>query len=269
MYLILLHLLPASFYASLAALGYFAGDASHKGSRRGLALLLFAALTSHAFALGVMTLDEGEFRFGLSIALSLTLWLAMLVYSLESMVRPIKALLTYVAPIAAIFSVLPVLSPGYPHLIDAHNWAFRMHIVVAMLAYSLFTLAVFHALLMAAAERHLHGAVVSNMDNLPPLLTLEHILFRLISTAFLFLTLTVLSGVLFSEQIFGKPFALSHKAVFGLASWILFAILLLGRSLKGWRGKTATRWLLAGFVCLLLAYAGTRFVLEYLLHRSV
>jgi ABC-type uncharacterized transport system permease subunit len=269
MSLILLHLLPASFYVSLAAFGYFAHGASQERSRQILAFLLFAALTTHAFALASMTFGEGEFRFGLTIALSLTLWLAMLVYSVESLVRPLRALLIYVAPIAAIFSALPGLSPGYPHLIDAHNWAFRMHIVVAMLAYSLFTLAVFHALLMAAAERHLHGAQFRDTDNLPPLLTLEHLLFRLISTAFVFLTLTVLSGVLFSEQIFGKPFTFSHKAIFGLAAWTLFAILLLGRNLRGWRGKTAKRWLLAGFACLVLAYAGTRFVLEYVLHRSV
>ncbi|MEN3111613.1 inner membrane protein YpjD [Uliginosibacterium paludis] len=270
MSLILLHLLPATFYVALAVFSLPRTGARHSDGRHIAALLLFTALCSHAFALGEVMLGDGEFHFGLSIALSLTLWLAMLFYSLESLVRPIKPLLSVVSIASAVFVVLPILSPGHPHTLDAGNWAFRMHVVVAMLAYSLFTLAVFHALLIAAAERHLHGRTSVSIEHaLPPLLTLERLLFRLISTAFTFLTLTVASGVLFSEQIFGKPFTLTHKAVFGIASWLLFAILLAGRWHRGWRGKTATHWLLAGFACLLLAYAGSRFVLEYILNRSI
>lgn len=210
----------------------------------------------------------GGFRFGLFISLSLSLWLAMLIYSLESLITPLDQLLSYAAPVAALASLLPAFNPGHPQLIATESWAFRAHIVVAMLAYSLFTLAIFHALLLAAAERRIHGASLQEHDNLPPLLSLERLLFRLIGTAFVFLSLTVGSGLLFSEEIFGKPFGFSHKAVFGIAAWLLFAILLLGRRLRGWRGKRATHWLLAGFVCLLLAYAGTRFVLEVLLQRS-
>lgn len=265
---ILLHLLPASFYLALTVIGHL--PAMTQARTAGLTMpVLLGALLTHAFVLGNTMFGQGVFHFGLTIALSLTLWIAMLVYSLESMVRPLKQLLSYAAPVAMLFSALPGFSPGFPQTIDANNWAFRLHILVAMLAYSLFTLAVFHALLMAAAERHLHGASVSPAHSLPPLLTLERLLFRLIHTAFIFLTMTVMSGVLFSEQIFGKPFTFSHKAIFGIASWILFAILLLGRHYHGWRGKTATRWLLAGFACLVLAYAGTRFVIEYLLHRSI
>lgn len=265
---ILLHLLPASFYLALTLIGHL--PPARQARSLGLTMpLLLAALLSHAFVLGHTMFGQGGFQFGLTIALSLTLWIAMLVYSLESMMRPLKQLLTYAAPVAMLFSALPGFSPGFPQTIDIHNWAFRLHILVAMLAYSLFTLAVFHALLMTAAERHLHGGSVGAAPSLPPLLTLERLLFRLIHTAFVFLTLTVMSGVLFSEEIFGKPFTISHKAIFGLASWILFAILLLGRHYYGWRGKTATRLLLAGFACLVLAYAGTRFVIEYLLHRSI
>lgn len=269
MSLILLHLLPATFYVALAAFSLHRPAISSPNRRQLSALLLLCALSSHAFVLGQTMLDSGSIHFGLSIALSLTLWLAMVVYSLESVVRPIKPLLAVASLVAAAFSLLPALSPGRPHVLEAGNWAFRMHIVVAMLAYSLFTLAVFHSLLIAAAERHLHGAGAAGKEaSLPPLLTLERLLFRLIGIAFAFLTLTVASGVLFSEQIFGKPFSFTHKAVFGIAAWLLFATLLLGRRYRGWRGKTATHWLLTGFTFLLLAYAGSRFVLEYILHRS-
>ncbi|MDQ7989493.1 MAG: cytochrome c biogenesis protein CcsA [Candidatus Dactylopiibacterium sp.] len=265
---ILLHLLPASFYLALAAAGPRLGRARHPASRHVVAGLLCAALILHGFVLAQDMFEAGGFRFGLSIAMSLSLWLAMLVYGIESVVNPLRPLLTYAAPIAALFALLPAIVPGHPQVIEAPNWAFRLHIAVAMAAYSLFTLAVFHALLMAAAERRLHSATLFDTGDLPPLLSLERILFRLITTAFVFLTLTVGSGVLFSDQIFGKPFGFSHKAVFGVASWVLFGILLTGRTVHGWRGKTATRWLLAGFICLVLAYAGTRFVLEFLLQRS-
>ncbi|HWR93192.1 MAG TPA: cytochrome c biogenesis protein CcsA, partial [Desulfobacterales bacterium] len=92
--------------------------------------------------------------------------------------------------------------------------------------------------------------------------------FRLILIAFILLTLTLASGILFSEALFGRPLVFDHKTVFAIASWVIFAALLAGRRLYGWRGRTALRWTLAGFVALMLAYVGTRFVLEVILSRG-
>ena len=138
-----------------------------------------------------------------------------------------------------------------------------------MLAYSLFTLAALHAVLMAVAERSLHGARLTRaISALPPLLTMETLLFRLIGIAFVLLTLTVGSGILFSEALFGKAFRLDHKTVFAIISWLLFGSLLIGRHAWGWRGKKAQYWTLAGFIALMLAYVGSRFVAEVLLGRA-
>jgi ABC-type uncharacterized transport system permease subunit len=104
--------------------------------------------------------------------------------------------------------------------------------------------------------------------NLPPLLTLEKLLFRVIGAAFVFLTLTLATGIAFSETLFGRPMRADHKTVFAVLSWITFGVLLGGRFLYGWRGRTALRWTLGGFVLLVLAYVGSRFVLEVLLQRS-
>ena len=79
------------------------------------------------------------------------------------------------------------------------------------------------------------------------------------------LTLTIASGVLFSEELFGRPARFSHKTVFGVLSWLIFGALLGGRMIYGWRGRTAVRWTLAGFLTLVLAYIGSKFVLEVLL----
>jgi ABC-type uncharacterized transport system permease subunit len=102
---------------------------------------------------------------------------------------------------------------------------------------------------------------------LPPLLALERILFRLISIGFICLTVTAVSGIFFSEQVFGRPLTLNHKIVFTLVSWAVFGALLLGRVLWGWRGRTALRLTLGGFVLLLLGYVGSHFVLEVVLGR--
>ena len=93
-------------------------------------------------------------------------------------------------------------------------------------------------------------------------------MFRLLGVGFVLLTFTLVSGILFSEQIFGKAVPLTHKNVFSVAGWLAFAVLLFGRWRYGWRGRTALRWTLVGFFMLLLAYVGSRFVLEVILHRA-
>ena len=139
--------------------------------------------------------------------------------------------------------------------------------------------------LMLLVERRLHamrggalarqsvaagdGWLSSWLDTLPPLLTLETLLFRLIGAGFVLLTLTLLSGILFNEQLADRALQLDHKTVFALLSWLMFGALLTARKVSGWRGRAALRWVLASFVALLLAYVGSRFVFEVLLHRPV
>ncbi|MNC85052.1 Inner membrane protein YpjD [compost metagenome] len=121
---------------------------------------------------------------------------------------------------------------------------------------------------MALLERRLHdGALPRALRGLPPLLAMETLLFRIIWAGFILLTLTLASGVAFSEELFGKAAKLNHKTVFGVLSWIVFAALLAGRHIYGWRGRVAVRWTLAGFLMLVLAYIGSKFVLEVILGR--
>ena len=146
--------------------------------------------------------------------------------------------------------------------------AFKIHLLIAMLAYSLFTIASLHVLLMALLERRLHdGTLTHVLQKLPPLLTMEALLFRIIWAGFVLLTLTLVSGVVFSEELFGKPAQFNHKTAFGMVSWLIFAALLAGRHVYGWRGRVAVRWTLAGFLTLVLAYIGSKFVVEVLLGR--
>ena len=100
-----------------------------------------------------------------------------------------------------------------------------------------------------------------------PLLTLERFLFRLVGAGFVLLTLTIASGFVFSEEVFGKPVTFTHKNVFSVLGWVTFAILLFGRWRHGWRGRPALYWILAGTALLVLGYLGSKFVSQVVLGR--
>lgn len=272
---ILLHLLPASMYAALGVHFWRTRwHASSNAPRRGLSgwekAALLMALIAHGVVLHGELFPGRGMHFGFGTALSLMVWLAVLFYWIENFYARLDGLQALVMPAAAVCALLPAFFPP-PHLLDkADSPAFRAHFIVAMLAYSLFTLATLHALLMSVAEKRLHDANLSKaFSSLPPLLTMEHLLFRLIRIAFVLLTLTLVSGIVFSEDLFGKAFEVDHKTVFAFVSWLIFGALLLGRRLRGWRGKVAQRWTIAGFAALMLAYVGSRFVIEVVLHRGV
>ncbi|MDE2599696.1 MAG: cytochrome c biogenesis protein CcsA [Rhodocyclaceae bacterium] len=272
---ILLHLLAAALYLSLALHFWrtrWRGPAldqppSHLGAmERGWLLI---AIVAHGITVATELFGGGHMRFSFAVAVSLMLWLALAFYWMESFYARMEGLQMLGLPLAAVGALLPLAFPGQHLLVNTDSPLFRAHFLIAMLAYSLFTLAALHALLMMAAERSLHrGRLPRIIANLPPLLTMEALLFRLIHIAFALLSLTLLSGVFFSEALFGQALAFNHKTVFAVLSWLIFAGLLLGRHLRGWRGQLALRWTLAGFVALLLAYIGSRFVIEVLLGRS-
>lgn len=237
------------------------------------ALLPLLAL-AHATLLGLAIGGSGEFRFGFAQALSATLLLAVLVLWIEGMFVPVRGLDVLVLPAAALCVVLPLLFHGAPIAAGVDSMALRLHLLVAIAAYSLLTIAALHALLMALLDRRLHTPMQAPAQGagrifgqLPSLLALEKLLFRLIGAGFLLLTATLVTGVFFSEQLFGRALRFEHKTVFTIASWLVFAGLLGGRIVFGWRGRTALRWTFAGFLMLLLAYVGSRFVLEVLLGR--
>lgn len=231
--------------------------------------LLLAAIVAHAIGLRLTIFDVEGMRFGFAIALSVMFWLAMALYWIESFYTRMDGLLILGLPAAGLTALLPGLFAESHLLVNAGPIAFRLHFLVAMLAYSLFTLAALHALLMMVAEKGLHrGRLSPLLTGLPPLLTMETLLFRLIHVAFALLTLTLISGIFFSESLFGKALSFNHKTLFAFISWLIFAALLYGRHRHGWRGRLALRWTLAGFLSLLLAYVGSRFVLEVILGRG-
>lgn len=240
---------------------------------------ILVPLALHSWLLYQVLFAASEFHFGFGYALSCMLWLAALIYWAESLFYPLEGMQPLVLGLAAVCVPLPALFPGFsPSPPYTQSFEFRTHAVMAIAAYSLFTIAALHALLMTLVERRLHharlnghtaGPLAGPLAVLPPLLTLETLLFRIITLGFVLLTLTLATGFIFSETVFGRALSFSHKTLFAVLSWIIFGALLAGRHLYGWRGRTALRWTLAGFVVLLLAYVGTRFVLEVILKRGL
>ena len=248
------------------------GQASAETESAGIVLwervAILAPFALHSFLLYATLFSAAELRFGFSQALSATLWLTVLIYWLESLLYDVKGMQALVLPLAAVCALLPAFFSGPEMPAYTRTFVFRIHLLVAMLAYSLFTIAALHATLMTLLERRLHaGTLAGPLASLPPLMTLETLLFRILAVGFVLLSLTLASGFVFSEELFGQAARLNHKTVFGIISWIIFAALLVGRFGWGWRGRTALRWTLAGFVALLLAYVGSMFVLEVILGR--
>ena len=304
---ILLHALVAAGYVALAALIWRAAQraaqtTSGNGDLPGVApyrlstairVGIVVVWLLHAWLLRDAALVDDTWRFGFALALSSTMWLAVALFWFESFVVPLVSVWLVILPLAALCALLPLFFPGSVALgrlsgADGGGYSpwLPVHLAVALSAYGLLTIAAVHALFMAALDRWLHrtrgnawpgaadqgesrgGRIEETMlGPLPPLLTMERILFRLIAVGFVLLTLTVLSGVVFSEALFGKPIRFDHKTIFTLVAWATFGALLVGRAVRGWRGRLALSWTLGGFAMLFLAYAGSRFVLEVVLHR--
>ena len=252
--------------ALAAALAYAAPALAAARLREGWARrALRLAWVLHAGALGWGLWGEAP-RFGFAPALSMTAWLALTVYAIERQQFPQLRARWALALLAALALLLAQVFPGQPLHATASAWL-PLHLALGIACYGLFAIAVVHAWLMTRAERRIRSG--QDPDSGMPLLTLERLTFRFVAAGFVLLTATLLAGMLFGEQLYGRAWRWEHKTVFSLLSWLTFAVLLLGRTRFGWRGRSAVRVLYAGAALLLLAYVGSRFVLEVILHRGV
>jgi ABC-type uncharacterized transport system permease subunit len=266
-----------TYFFFLAALLYMGCAFLPSSQRMRISIGTAIGWLMHGGALWADVIAPGSLRLGFAVMLSATLWVSVAAYWLENRNFALDGMRVLMLPCAAVAVLLPVLFPGNVVPLTGKSALFPWHIAIAMLAYSTLTIAAFHAVLMALQESKLHtrpsapqsGWFAAAIDRLPALLTMEKLLFRLIAFGFILLSLTVLSGVVFSEQLFDKAFKWDHKTIFTMLSWALFGLLLAGRKWRGWRGKTALSFTLTGFATLLLAYVGSRFVFEVVLHRAL
>lgn len=224
--------------------------------------MLSAAWVLHLLAL-LFSLTLEPVRFGFAPALSVTAWLMLTVYLVESRLYPQLRARWVLAVMGMAAVLIAMVFPGthYPQL--PSNWM-PLHWALGIAAYGLIAAAVVHAWLMQRAEKAIRQGQMH--ESAMPLLTLERLTFRFVGAGFALLSATLVVGALFSEVI-NQHIIWNHKTAFSLLSWLCMGVLLLGRWRLGWRGRTAVRMLYIGAGLLLLSYVGSRFVLEVVLHR--
>jgi ABC-type uncharacterized transport system permease subunit len=265
------------FACVVASICYLGAAYSERYSR----LLLAQGLIAHAISLvasiGGLGSEEGfgmGGRYGFGSALSATLWVGALLLFVEGKSGRVQAVLKVVLPLAALSALLTLFFPGSSLAKYANRPFFLPHLLVGTLSYGVLMLAALQASLMVGAERSLKAGNTERVsffskffDDLPPLMTMERVLFRFVGVSFVCLCLTLLSGIGFSEVIFGQPFRFDHKTIFTVLAWVVLGVLLLGRWRWGLRGRVALRWTMISFALLVLGYVGSRFVLEVVLQR--
>lgn len=196
-------------------------------------------------------------------AVSLLSWLLALLLVISASRQPIENLGIAAFPIAALGVALEEIFPS-EHVLRSSTGMLELHVLISVSAYSLLILAALQALLLAVQDSHLHGKHPGGFVRaLPPLQSMERLLFQLIGIGFFLQSLSLLTGFIFLEDMFAQH--LVHKTVLSVAAWVVFAVLLWGRWRFGWRGRIAIRWTLTGVLFLLIAYLGSKLVLELIL----
>jgi len=250
-----------------AAMAYGAlAWAASRLSVNGIRGLLLLAWLLHAVMLAEGLLREPP-RFGFAPAISITVWLMLTVYAVESRLFPQLQAHGALAGLGSIGVILALVFPGTTHHAIASPWL-PLHWALGLASYGLFAVAVVHGWLMTRSERLMRSA--TPIEATVPLLTLERLTFRFVEAGFVLLSATLLVGWLFAETLYGPRLTglWNHKTIFSVMSWLVFAGLLIGRARLGWRGRKAVRVLYLGSGLLLLGYVGSGFVLEVILRRA-
>ncbi len=228
--------------------------------------LAWTAVAMHFLYTVIVFQQNGGFNFSFFSTSSLVAMIVALLLLIAALNKPVEKLGIALFPIAAAMLVLELNFADKTQLLSKYNWAMSTHILTSIIAFSLLNIAALQAILLAIQDQQLKSHPPKRfIQSLPSLQTMESLLFQMLGTGLVFLTISLVSGFLFIEDLFAQH--LVHKTVLSMLAWVIFSGLLLGRSRYGWRGQTAIRWTLIGFVLLLLAYFGSKLVLELILHR--
>ena len=250
-----------------AAAIYFGRQFARHQSLKSYQLRAVAAVALIAHSVGVygLSFNGTQLVFSLFSVSSFIFWVINTIVLISSLKKELHNLFLLLFPLSAV-SVLGAILGNNPEWQHTLEYTIAAHVISSILAYSLLTIASLQALLLAYQNRALKNkSLLANSKLLPPLQTMESLLFELLWVGEILLTLAIASGFYFLEDMFAQH--LVHKTVFALTAWFIYALLLWGRSKMGWRGTKAIRWALAGFVCLMLAYFGSKLVLEIILNK--
>ncbi len=259
--------IPAIVIYLLGA-GWLIRQLWHDGIRHRNWLLagLGIAAVLHGLVIGIAHHNAGGFSPSFYNSLSLVAWLVVALGLLVALWRQLDSLGIVVLPVAAITLGLQLAFGADVPVAREFDWQLNVHIAFSVFAFAILSLAAAQAVLLGIQDRALrHHEFTGPVSNLPPLQRMEQLLFQLIGLGFALLTLALITGVLFVDDLMAQH--LMHKTVLSICAWVVFGLLLWGRWRFGWRGRTAIRMTMAGIAVLLLAYFGSKLVLELILHR--
>ena len=226
------------------------------------------AAGSHGLLLFTSIFTNDAININLGLALSIVSWSVVVMFLMGLRKQPIATLGIIILPFATITVVLSTFFPGPDTILEHVNVIALSHTMIAIAAYALLTLAFCQAVLIIIQERHFQNKTAGPFfHTLPSMDLMESILFKIVIAGFTLLTITLISGSFFSQQIFGKPFTFTHHTVLSSLGWIAFGALLIARYIWGWRGRAAAIWSISSFILLMLAYFGSRFVFEIILNK--
>ena len=230
-----------------------------------LGLLAFAILL-HGLSLWLRIPVGTSLNLGVFNTASLVAWFIALVLLLGMLSRPRAGLGLLLLPLAMLSLLLDLLLPAQRLLPEDLPAGMQLHIVFSLAAYGILALAAVQAMVLWLEDRLLRRKrPLAAFRFLPPLQTMEELLFQLIALGFFLLSLGLASGWSYLTDAMAQH--LLHKMVLSMIAWVVFAVLLWGRWQRGWRGRIAVRYTLAGFLLLMLGYFGSKVVLELILHR--
>ena len=232
-----------------------------------LRALVLPALVLHASAAYATMLVPEGINLSLASVASLSALIVLAMVAATGIARPVHSLFVLLFPLSALalFASLFV-QPGQAS-IEGVSDALGMHVLVSILAYSILMMAALQSILVGITERNIRTkSHILMLRILPPLETMEHLLFVMLWVGFAGLTIAIGSGFIYLDDMFAQHVV--HHTVLSSASWVVYVVLLVGHQVFGWRGTAAVRWTLSAFALLLLGYFGSKFVLEVLLGRG-
>lgn len=225
------------------------------------------ALCLHGVSVAMLMMSPTGLDLSLFTVSSLVAFALTLFVTLASLAQPLHNLFILVFPIAGVAVAGSLMLGGRATPIGDLSAGFLIHIVTSIFAYTVLTTAACQSLLLSAQERQIRRRQSYGLLRiLPPLETMEAMLFQLLWAGLALLTLAIVSGFAFLDDLFAQHVV--HHTALAMVSWVIYAFLLAGRYALGWRGTTATRWTLTAFAFLVLAYWGSKFVLEFLVGGS-
>jgi len=241
--------------------------------RNGLPIRVVLVMGAVALPLHLLSVQAHIYQplgvdLGLFNVISLEGWLIATLAILVNLYRPVIGIALVAYPLAALGVLLSTfLKAPYTPLTDLPRGA-ESHILLSILAYSVLTIAAMQALLLSIQDHQLRARQHRGfLAALPPLQTMESMLFEIIAIGLVLLSTAIITGFLTMDNMFAQHVV--HKTFFTICAWLVFAVLLTGRHFLGWRGQTAIRFTLAGFALLLVGFYGSKVVLELILHKPV